>query len=227
MDSLSSYVRSINMDATKTSKQTARETIYDIASYADSLLSLLVTPTLKAYRERDKETARAIPEYAELEQTRDTELGRSFDVTMKMIRIEHSVSDKSTFRSLLQKMNNNPILSLTGRIDSFLQRGKKGWSDSDLTNMDTYLAEVIGSQLLHFADTTHGWPASEEYPDFTDWQNALRENGHKLLAYAGRETREENTILPPSEWLKAEDARYQSAKEALEWVARNLPALWD
>lgn len=227
MDSLNSYVRAVNMDtSTYTDVQTPRDRIYNIASYFDSLLALVAKPTLEAYRKNDKETARTLPEYVELETSQGQEVGRSFDISMDMMRLEHSVAYHPPLRKIMQSLNNSPFTRLVGTVDTFLQRGQKGWSHSDMFSMDTYMAGMIGSQLLYLAENTHGWPGGDEYPEFTDWQTALQENGQKLLRYAGRDMNPIENVSP-TEWMEIEETRYQEAKTALEWVAKNLPALWD
>jgi len=64
--------------------------------------------------------------------------------------------------------------------------------------------------LDHLAEHTHGWPQGPDFPEFTDWQDTLRNQAAALLAY---EADDEPTIVP--------------AQNALHWVADNLPALWD
>ena len=67
----------------------------------------------------------------------------------------------------------------------FIQRGKRGYSDSDLWSFDTYLSGVISKGLIHLRDTTHGYPTDmcekccfgeeHECHGFEDWQNILTE----------------------------------------------------
>lgn len=49
----------------------------------------------------------------------------------------------------------------------FIQRGRKGYSKSDLTAADQYLAAIIESMLLSIADSPPSFPPTETPSDFT------------------------------------------------------------
>ncbi len=49
----------------------------------------------------------------------------------------------------------------------FIQRGRKGYSKSDLTAADQYLAAIIESMLLAIADRPPSFPPAETPSDFT------------------------------------------------------------
>ncbi len=44
-------------------------------------------------------------------------------------------------------------------IKYFYQRGRRGWADCDVWNLDTYLVRVVSESLVALGDTTHGYPA--------------------------------------------------------------------
>ena len=46
---------------------------------------------------------------------------------------------------------------------SFIQRGRRGWADSDTWGFDTYLARIIRDSVRHLAKDLHGCPS--EYYD--------------------------------------------------------------
>lgn len=59
-------------------------------------------------------------------------------------------------------------------IKNFWHRGRTGWAWVDLWNTDTYLGQLLPNMLEELAERSHGWPQSEEYPTFEDWQCELR-----------------------------------------------------
>ena len=50
------------------------------------------------------------------------------------------------------------------------QRATKGFCDSDVWSLDSFLANLIGDSVKHLADTTHGYP-----PECTEesWEEIL------------------------------------------------------
>jgi hypothetical protein len=100
------------------------------------------------------------------------------------------------------------------RVRLFLEtataRARRGWAPRDTWSLDGYLCRTLGAMLDHLAEHTHGWPQGPDFPEFADWQKALRTQAAALLAY---EADDEPTIAP--------------AQNAIHWVADNLPALWD
>lgn len=95
-------------------------------------------------------------------------------------------------------------------IETAIGRVLRGWAPRDTWSLDGHLCRVLGAMLDHLAEHTHGWPQGPDFPEFTDWQDALRARAAALLAY---EADDLPTIAP--------------AQAALRWVADNLPALWD
>ena len=95
-------------------------------------------------------------------------------------------------------------------LETAFARARRGWAPQDTWSLDGHLCRTPGAMLDHLAEHTHGWPQGREYPEFADWQDALRIRAVALLAY---EADDELTIAP--------------AQDALHWVADNLPALWD
>jgi len=81
--------------------------------------------------------------------------------------------------------------------------------------LDVHLARTLGAQLIHLADTTHGWPGNEEFPEPEDWDAALRRHGATLLAYPG--------VV----YDAVDEAPIEAAQESVRWVADHLPDLWD
>jgi|SRR5882757_530809 len=87
------------------------------------------------------------------------------------------------------------------------QRVFRGWDDTAVWNLDSYLTQHLGEQLLEMGRTTHHvWPDPEE----------VTPHANALLAYSRSWER-------PYEEVEALE---QGAREALEWVAANLSRLW-
>ena len=55
----------------------------------------------------------------------------------------------------------------------FFLRGKNGWVPNDTWDLDSYLARVISESLKHLAETSNGWPCSNEFPTFESWKEYL------------------------------------------------------
>lgn len=89
-------------------------------------------------------------------------------------------------------------------------RARRGWAPSDTWSLDQHLCRILGEMLEHLADHTHGWPQSDEFPQFADWHTALQRTAEMLLRY---EPDDPDAVT--------------NAQGALEWVAEHLQSLWD
>ena len=52
-------------------------------------------------------------------------------------------------------------------------RVTRGIAPVDLWSFDTHLENIIPYGLRWLAENSHGWPQSEEFPEFKDWANYL------------------------------------------------------
>lgn len=52
-----------------------------------------------------------------------------------------------------------------------IQRARRGFSDYDVWNLDSYLAILIKESLVHLADTAHGYPNNTD--DMESWKRTL------------------------------------------------------
>lgn len=59
-------------------------------------------------------------------------------------------------------------------IQNAWYRITRGIAPIDLWSFDTHLENIIPYGLRWLADNSHGWPQSEEFPEFEDWANYLR-----------------------------------------------------
>lgn len=131
---------------------------------------------------------------------------------------------------------------------------RRGWADSDTWGLDHALCHRLGAQLIHLAETDHGWP-DQLFKTPEEWSMALRENGQALLDYDEQPGQAELLTKwhdlkfgkhPRSDWLakinsvddKATEAAwkelmsleerfYDEAQKSLHWVADHLGHLWD
>lgn len=117
-----------------------------------------------------------------------------------------------------RKLTNEPFGTVVRALQFAGQRVMRGWDDRALWSLDTHLTLTLGQQLLRMADIAHGWPCTDEFPEFTDWTNALRTNGDALIAYAQRERFGD---------IAEEQRVSNEAVAALRWVGDHLGYLWD
>lgn len=143
------------------------------------------------------------------------------------------------------------VRQIRRRLRYGYQMVTRGWADEDCWSLDVVLCRRLGEQLLHLAETVHGWPASN-YRTFEEWKEAIRRNGQALIDYVekpghtdalmkwhklkfgdGHDLHKINEPNTPEveEALQALDdldqGYYQGAVIALHWVAANLDHLWD
>lgn len=52
-------------------------------------------------------------------------------------------------------------------------RARCGWAWVDLWNTDCYISKLMENMIEELADRSHGWPQSDEHPEFEDWQTEL------------------------------------------------------
>jgi hypothetical protein len=57
-------------------------------------------------------------------------------------------------------------------IKAFIQRGRRGWADSDCWNLDSYIVKLTRDALVRYQKDALGWP-DDLYPTFTDYKNDI------------------------------------------------------
>lgn len=125
------------------------------------------------------------------------------------------------------------------------QRARRGWSDSDVWELNTYLCTTLSSQLAQLARRAHGWPGENSaWPTFEDWTADLRWQSARLARYVESSELDTatNTVFAllterdadPDALAAAREERdrveqelLQDAQLALHWVADNIAYLWD
>ena len=207
----------------------SRDVLFAVARRLDPIIG---APFVVAHAVVDKATvnmSRRVPLYVSLQREEACIDKRmlvpleDFTALMNIIDqqevIEDAVSPFPRARRFLRSIVGRRLATESVRDVLFAwQRVVRGWDDRSLWSLDWYICHTLGAQLTELAATTHGWPQSDEYPTFEDWQAALRTHGSALTEAA-------NTDI--SEDFENTQAVYAKAQKSLHWVADNLGDLWD
>lgn len=208
-----------------------------VTRLVDTALEAAVTPALDRLYDRNEALAMTDPEYAAIEARRRSngphtvlfsdELNLGLDEALRQIDIREARAEHPWWEKPARLLRDRPTTRAHRVVKHAAQRVTRSWDDTATWSLDTHLARTLGAQLHHLADTTHGWPQSEEFPEFDDWAAALRANADALLAYGNRWDDDADATGSPEEIRAREAARYAAAQDALRWVADHLDALWD
>ena len=91
-------------------------------------------------------------------------------------------------------------------------------------DMKTNMASWIGCRLVFLGENTTGVPIDEDGDDlFRDWPNNLQRHGHALKRYV-RFRRDKQDISDTGYTNDRVDA---AAQDAMDFVAKAFPHLWD
>lgn len=127
---------------------------------------------------------------------------------------------------------------VTGAALSMFDKVTRGWTDSDIWNLDASMASRTGAQLHALAGLAHGWPDCH-YETYEEWVAALREHGTALTDYARQAGVDEATVAwsllpagPERETALAEvrlleESLAAGATRAWAWIAAHHAHLWD
>lgn len=109
------------------------------------------------------------------------------------------------------------------------QRMRRGFADCDTWNLDTFLIKIIIRGLRHLADTTHGWPQSNEFPTYESWIDYLLSLADKfeLAEKYIYDTDDYSLEHPVEEWAAREKQGTVILGEAFNELSRHFTALWD
>lgn len=209
------------------------QTPKQLANKIDNTLEYFSDKQIDKHFNKADHNALKDPKYAQIEAKRHQPNSTyitflSQDLTIKDWEYQQQIREKLTptpkLMPLYRYLNNHPIKTLTNKIKHAHQRLTRSWDDTATWSLDHHLTLTLGNQLKHLAETTHGWPQSETYPQFEDWQKALHKNGNYLITYANKD----DIIFTETSYnQQAEEKIIKNAQKALRWVATNLPALWD
>jgi len=78
------------------------------------------------------------------------------------------------------------IEMVLNKVKWFVQRGRRGWADCDLWNMDNHLGKVISEMLKELKRIQHGYPA---YLEEEEWDEILDSmiKGFELVSDMGND----------------------------------------
>lgn len=211
----------------------AIEVPFIVVNGIDEALKVYADKKIDTYLDESETLAMQDAKYASIESKRKTEDSEhiimiSDDLTWEdweyQIDLRRKVKPESLLMPFYRYLRNKPLKSLLNETKHAFQRLTRSWDDTATWSLDYHLTFTLGNQLKHLAETTHGWPQSDKFPEFKDWQKALHANGDYLLAYANRE---ESVWGGESYNQEAEELAFKNAQKALRWVALNLQGLWD
>jgi hypothetical protein len=116
-----------------------------------------------------------------------------------------------------------PARRFPRRVVWFIQRGRRGWADCDLWNMDTHIARLNVEMLTELRRIAHGYPAGLEATHgdagFEEWCRLLGEMIETWQAYLDHVDHEDG-------WDKAK-ADYEKFKVGLPLYGEWYSGLWD
>ncbi len=115
------------------------------------------------------------------------------------------------------------VTGWTRSIIYFIQRGRRGWSERDVWDLESYLAGVIEGSVEHLRQTTHSYPGlsltGQEITE-QEWDETLTaiSEGFGLMA------RDED--LMDGDRIVTTVERRKEYKKAMRLLAKNFPSLW-
>lgn len=216
----------------------ANKTVWAFGGLLDKMFYAVADRAMDYHLDRQDRLAMQVPEYAEIEERRRNEgtpyitfMSEKDDLGMTewdlQAEIRNDVAPTPWWFGIARFFRNSPVKSGLGKVRMASQRVSRGWDDRSLWSLDDSLCKTLGAQLTALADTTHGWPGGDKYPEFEDWTAALRKHGAALSAYSDRWDIETDDSLTIEARRKKSDKIVADAKRALRWVAENLQGLWD
>lgn len=110
------------------------------------------------------------------------------------------------------------------KLKMFWQRGRRGWCEEDIWNMDSWLYRVIPEMLEEIKTIGNGYP--NKYKDFGEWRKEL-ETGIRRFKKIQELDRTMPHHLEP-ERLPNDEKHYQECRYmAMTWLRNNIHYLWD
>lgn len=110
------------------------------------------------------------------------------------------------------------------KLKSFIQRGRRGWSDEDIWNFNWYLIFVISPALRRLAEKANGHPV--ELTE-TEWKEILNKIADGLEAPSKEEEKYLNEAVDLNKQMILDKKAYKRQDEALKLLAKYFPDLWD
>ncbi len=98
-------------------------------------------------------------------------------------------------------------------LKHFIQRGRRGYSDQDLWDLNTYIEKVLSTAIPELADRTHSFPGDDFKTPF-EWQSSCYWAGEQF-----KRLHEDNF------WDDEEETRVDIA--VYDWFNKYHASLWD
>lgn len=198
---------------------------------------------LRIWERRKRQAAERSPIWKRREEQR-TRTDGTYTVVGEGLAIDDFINHLNHFETLApapryaaaaQALEKARLSRLSRRLLHAYDKLTRGWTRTDIANLDRHLSRTLGAQLIHLSQTGHAWP-EQAYPTRAQWSDALCKNGSALLRYGNRSGLEalhpDGTDSPSTAGLaeqmkKAEAQQLHQAADALRWVADHLEYLWD
>ena len=113
----------------------------------------------------------------------------------------------------------NKIVYIPKEIKWFYQRGRRGYSDSDVWDFDNYLAKIISGGCKHLSEKANGFPMNVN--SIEEWKDILDKINIGFIEYIKiQDYEEEYKNMPPEEYNKKMD-------ELFLLLRKYFSNLWD
>lgn len=124
-------------------------------------------------------------------------------------------------------------------IKRIYYRARYGWAPEDTWDMDRWFLKVVPQMLHYFAQHTHGWPESEQFPTYESWQKYIHNIAYMLenASYEAREAKEVYGSADLSDrefarlWIeedrKLAEEQQVILEDAFEMLSKVFFHLWD
>lgn len=103
---------------------------------------------------------------------------------------------------------------------AFIQRGRRGWSDGDVYNLDEYLLTVLIGTIGRLRTTGHGYSADMD--SFDEWAAVLDMIDGGLSAYL-----QKHYLLPIHSTKGDGTQEREGFEEAMRLITQHWESLWD
>lgn len=187
-------------------------------------MSKLYDVAWNAWHKRAKKRAMKDPVYAEEELGRQRDgyvIGSGEGYTLEgmfahMDRFQE-ISPTPWWVKSHHWLHSHGIKAQLFNLKMYHQRGRHGFSDSDLWSFDAYLCKMLSEALVALRDRTHGHPDGPNgFETFEEWQGALTEMAEGFEAGTRY-----------LDILDQQDGDYQKFRDGMELFSTYFFALWD
>ncbi len=100
---------------------------------------------------------------------------------------------------------------------------RRGWSDRDTWNLDSYLAVVISGSVAYLRNHGHGYPGEENGADEQQWHDILTRIAEPLSVDWDRIIDGET----PAQCRERQERELAEQRQALRLMAQWFHSLWD